>query len=116
MTRKTTTKAFREHAVSMVIAGKSTEQVASELRVEHEKVRRWFNKAVSTSATMNPGIFDSVPKMVNTIKSDKEIKPATDREKRRLEQENKHLRELVNLSTQWISAYIAMQAENRTEH
>ena len=116
MARKTTTKAFRERAVSMVLAGKTTERVADELGVEHHKVRRWFNNAVSNSANMNPGIFDTPVTNANTSKPANETKTAIDKEKRRLEQENKHLRELVSLSTQWISAYIAMQAEYRTGH
>ena len=84
------------------------------MQVEHEKVRRWFNNAVSASGGVNPGIFDAVPKTADSGKSNKEGKPTFDREKRRLEQENKLLRELVNLSSQWISAYIAMQSEYRT--
>ena len=116
MARNTTTKAFREHAISMVLAGKTTERVADELGVEHQKVRRWFNNAVSNSANMNPGIFDAPINNTSPSKAPGETKTVVDREKRRLEQENKHLRELVNLSTQWITAYIAMQAEYRTGH
>ena len=35
-------------------------------------------------------------------------------ENKRLQQENKYLKELIHLSTQWISTYIAMQSENHT--
>ena len=114
MARKTTTKAFRESAVSMVLAGKTTERVAEELGVEHHKVRRWFNSAVSNSASMNPGIFDAVSIPPIPTKLAEKSKPENDKEKRRLELENKHLRELVQLSTRWISAYVAMQSEYQT--
>ena len=116
MARKTTTKAFRERAVSMVIAGKTTEQVAVELGVEHHKVRRWFNNAVSNSASMNPGIFDVPANNTNENKVTGSTAANIDKEKYRLEQENRHLRELVRFSTQWISTYIAMQADYRSGH
>ncbi|WP_257295849.1 hypothetical protein [Endozoicomonas sp. YOMI1] len=116
MGRKTTTKAFRERAVSMVLAGQTAESVAEELGVESQKVRRWFNNAINNSASVNPGIFDVSVSSTPITKPLGGNKTVVDREKRRLEQENKHLRELVHLSTQWISAYIAMQTEHRTGH
>lgn len=108
MVRKTTTKAFRERALSMVLAGITTERVAEELCVEHRKIRRRFYNSISNSASANPGIFDiPVPK-----KDAGDSRPVIDKEKRKLEMENKQLGELVHLSTQWISVYIVMQAEN----
>ncbi|WP_422132789.1 hypothetical protein [Endozoicomonas sp. ALD040] len=114
MGRKTTTKAFRERAVSMVLAGQTPENVADELGVESQKVRRWFNNAINKSASVNPGIFGVSVSSTPITKPLGGDKNHIDREKRKLEQENKHLRELVHLSTQWISAYIAMQTEHRT--
>ncbi|MCW7555926.1 helix-turn-helix domain-containing protein [Endozoicomonas gorgoniicola] len=84
MARKTTTKAFRERAISMVLAGKTTEQVAAELGVEHHKVRRWFNNAVSNSACMNPGIFDIPASNTSSDKTSGEARTTVDKEKRRL--------------------------------
>ncbi|MCL6271473.1 transposase [Sansalvadorimonas sp. 2012CJ34-2] len=112
MARKTTTKAFREHAVYMVRSGMSTVQVAKELDVEHHKVQRWCKNSddalmFSTLLdTHKAGIEEPSPTSGGTPKSsEKEIK--------NLQRENRHLRELVQLSTQWISTYVAMQGERQ---
>ncbi len=109
MPRKTTTKVYREHVVSMVRAGKSTEQVARELGVEHHKIKRWCKNSSGTHSFSH--LFDA-PDMLEEVKTKAtpQVPHINDKEKRRLEQENKHLRELVHLSTRWISAYVAMHS------
>ena len=58
MARNMTTKVFRERAVSMVIAGKSEQQVATELGIEVHKIRRWYNNAMNATAEKKPELFD----------------------------------------------------------
>ena len=124
MARNMTTKVFRERAVSMVIAGKSEQQVATELGIEVHKIRRWYNNAMNATAEKKPELFDVKVQKVEeseTSESPKELNEAEmdmlidkEAENKRLQQENKYLKELIHLSTQWISTYIAMQSENHT--
>ncbi|WP_461536015.1 hypothetical protein [Spongorhabdus nitratireducens] len=112
MTRKSTTREFRERAVSMVMAGKSTEEVAEELLVEHHKVRRWFTSATKATVTSSAGLSgSSQTRKQQSSPRRKKCAVQKDFDKERLLQENRYLKELVHLSSLWISVYAEMQTE-----
>lgn len=117
MTRNTTTRDFRERAVAMVIAGKSEQQVADELKIDVQKVRRWYKNALSDRNSItelfehkNNHSIQSEPEQVTENIYESVTTSECDPEKRRLQQENKCLKELVSISARWISTYISMQS------
>ena len=120
MTRKTTTSEFRARAVSMVVDGKSERDVAAELGVEVQKVKRWYNNAMNALMNSATELFDdraqaesaAVDEPVSSSAADIELN--WDAEIRRLRKENERLKKIMNLSSQWISIYIDMQSENQT--
>ncbi len=120
MTRKTTTSEFRARAVSMVVDGKSQKDVAAELGVEVQKVKRWYNNAMNALMNSATELFDdraqaesaAVDEPVSSSAADIELN--WDAEIRRLRKENERLKKIMNLSSQWISIYIDMQSENQT--
>lgn len=120
MTRKTTTSEFRARAVSMVVDGKSERDVAAELGVEVQKVRRWYNNAMNALMNSTTELFDdrtqtesaAVDEPVSTSAAD--IGLNWDAENRRLRKENERLKKMMNLSSQWISICFDMESENQT--
>ncbi|WP_257285466.1 hypothetical protein [Endozoicomonas sp. SESOKO1] len=111
MARKTTTKAFREKAVAQVLSGKTEEQVAIELGVEIAKVRSWYRNATKDGVTVTLGIFDHPLQEQIAPKEDRASVKGVEEKLKKLEFENRCLRELVSLNTQWISRYMAMQSD-----
>ena len=111
MARKSTTKAFRERAVAQVLAGKTEEQVAIELGVEVGKVRNWYKTATKAGMKVSTEMFDNPVQDDCNFQSESGPCSKVVLEKmKKLELENKCLRELVSLSTQWISTYMFMQS------
>lgn len=114
MARKTTTKAFREKAVAQVLSGKTEEQVAIELGVEVAKVRNWCRSATKEGISATPGMFDNPVQEQVAPKEDHPSDKGVEDKLKKLEFENRCLRELVSINTHWISKYMAMQSGGST--
>lgn len=104
----------------MVVDGKSERDVAAELGVEVQKVRRWYNNAMNALMNSTTELFDdrtqtesaAVDEPASTSAADTGLN--WDAENRRLRKENERLKKMMNLSSQWISICFDMESENQT--
>ena len=116
MPRKSTTRAFREYAVSLISPEKPLEQVALELGIDSKRLKQWYKKSKPIAASACPNRQEKaqkcqpeIPELVTLATPT----PATNTEKyANLEVENKYLKELLQLSANWISLQISLLKES----